>query len=251
MPKSNQTIINEAREYLDGLMLGDGHILYSNGSISATAYQQSCKYKNWLDIISKDLYEYGIINTVDNGKLRTGGKNAKDGSMTYRLWTNNYIEFKEMHDRWYKKDYNVDEYPTTRWHLDERSGEYYAWKKIVPKDICLSPACVANWYLGDGTVSQKKDYSKLFKKLYNNGYQLIISTDDFIRKDTIFLADLLSEVLGISCGVQKNGRIGIYSKTGISIFLNYIRNYKIDCYSKKFPDNLLGELYLPHESVRR
>ena len=222
---SNPAILNEARDYLDGLMLGDGHIPPVKKS-GTSRYEQDCEHKNWLDKISEDLYEYGIECGVDNGILRTGGFCPEDGSITYNLWTRNYIEFKEMHDRWYRKDYNVDECPTTRWHLDE-NREYYIWQKIIPKDICLSPACVANLYIGDGSIPK-------FKHLYK--YNISLSTDGFWKKDTIFLADLMSEVLDIKYGITDAGKILISNKSDIITFLNYISNYIVNCYNYKFPE---------------
>ncbi len=222
--KSNPAILNEARDYLDGLVLSDGNI---NCKTNKTGYyRQGCKYKVWLDLISRDLYEYGVECMVDNEKLRTHKKfSVIGGSIECNLWTRSYIEFKEMHDRWYQKDYNIDEYPTTRWHLDEESEEYYILQKIVPNDINLSPECVANWYLGDGHLHKYK---------YCNGYQIILATNGFLRDDTIFLSELLFENFSIKCSVDTAGRIGIYNKFGVSTFLNYIKDYKVDCYSKKF-----------------
>ncbi len=229
--KSNPIILNEARDYISGLMLGDGNIYCANSKTGH--YQHGCKYKNWLDIISEDLYEYGIECGVDNGRLITGGFCPDGGSIAYNLWTYCYIEFKEMHDRFYIKWYDIDKYPKKNWHKDE-DGEYFIWKKIVPKDICLSPECVANWYLGDGSTH---------KYTYQKGYQTLLSTDGFLKEDTMLLADLLSEVLDIKCSVDKAGRVGIYNQVDVSTFLNYAKNYKVDCYSKKFPEDAMRKYY--------
>ncbi len=223
---SNPAILNEARDYLDGLVLGDGHIHYPRGKRKTSFYTHSCEYKNWLDIINEDLYEYGIECGIDNGQLYTGGFNAEGGSIAFQLWTRHYIEFKEMHDRWYKPWYDIDNYPMIRWHKDEY-GEYFIWQKVIPKDICLSSDCIANWYLGDGGIIKHK---------HCNGYHIRLATNDFLREDIIFLADLLSKVLNIKCGMTKAGEIGIYTQADINTFLNYIKEYKIDCYGYKFPE---------------
>ena len=108
-----------------------------------------------LDIVNRELGEYGIKSKVDNGQLRTGGYNPEDGSVEYHLWTLSYVEFREMHDRFYRKWYDIDTYSKRYWHED-KYGDWYVWRKIVPRDVCLSPVCVANWYKGDGSISDRK-----------------------------------------------------------------------------------------------
>ena len=225
---SNPAILNEAREYLDGLMLSDGHIppvKYGGTGL----YRQSCEHKSWLDKINEDLYEYGIECRVDDGRLITGGFSPEGGSIAYSLRTRYYVEFKEMHDKWYIKWYDIDNYNKHFWRKD-KDGEYFIWQKIVPRDICLSPVCLANEYFGDGWTS---------KQTHHNGYHTVLATNGYLREDTLFLADLLSETLNIKCGVNKAGAIGIYTQTDISTFLNYIKDYRVDCYSKKFPEEAM------------
>lgn len=225
---SNPAILNEARDYLDGLILGDGNIHHPRGRGKTSYYQHKCKYKNWLDKIDDDLYEYGIECGVSNERLHTGGFCSESGSILFYLWTHSYTEFKKMHDRFYIKWYDIDDYPETRWHEDKDSkGDWYIWQKIVPKDICLTPVCIANWYLGDGGT---------YKHTYENGYYTRLSTDGFLKEDTIFLVDLLSKLFDIKCSITKQGVIQISTQADISTFLNYIKNYKVDCYNYKFPD---------------
>lgn len=224
---SNPAILNEARGYLDGLVLSDGNINCRN--IKTGYYRQGCKEKGWLDKISDDLSKYEIECIVTNGQLRVDGFSAKGGSMMYDLSTRRYIEFKEIHDRFYVKWYELGKHPKRNWHRDE-DGEYYIWQKIVPKDICLSSVCLANEYLGDGSC---------VKHSRQRGYKISLSTEGFLREDTIFLTDLLSEVLDIKCGINKAGVIGIYTQADISTFLNYIKDYKTDCYNYKFPENAM------------
>lgn len=230
--QSNPAILKEARDYLDGLMLGDGHIICKNSKTGY--YQQSCKHKNWLDKIDDDLYEYGIECGVSNGRIQFGGFNAKSGSIEYTLHTRSYIEFKKLRDRFYIKWYDIDNYNESLWHLDKESGEYFIWQKIIPEDICLSPGCLANEYLGDGSI---------YKHKHQNGYCIHLSTDGFLRKDVVFLSCLLAETLDIKCGIDKAGQIGIHTQADISTFINYIKDYKVDCYAYKFPDSLIDGIY--------
>ena len=226
--KSNQAILNELRGYIDGLMLSDGSIV--NGGIShAYAYSHGCKYKSWLDKISDDLSKYNVESNVSNGKLVYGFK--KGGSIRYLLWTRRYTEFKVMYNRWYKKWYDIDNYSEILWHEDEKSiGDFYIWKKTIPKDIFLTPVCVANWYLGDGNIKVK------------DGYTLTIATMGFLREDISYLQELLLDVLDIEFNIEKRGILGIYNYHDISVFLNYIKNYRVNCYDYKFPERLLSKL---------
>lgn len=228
--KSNSAILNEARDYIDGLMLSDGHVHCANNMTGY--YHQLCKEKSWLDKISEDLYEYGIESTVNNGRLITGKWQPKDGSIAYSLQTFSYVEFKEIRDRWYKPWYNIDNYSKHYWHEDE-AGEYFIWQKVIPRDICLSPVCLANEYLGDGSIT---------KKIYRNGYQTQLATNGYSREDVDFLSELLSKVLDIKCGVNKRKVIQISTQDNIKTFINYIKEYKVDCYSHKFPDNIVNSI---------
>ena len=228
--KSNPLILNETRDYLDGLMISDGHIHCANSMTGY--YHQLCKEKKWLDKINEDLYEYGVESKVNNGRLCIGDWQPDGGSLSYSIQTCSYIEFNEVHDRWYKPWYDIDNYSKYFWHKDE-DGEYFIWQKVVPKDICLSPECVANWYLGDGSTT---------KKTYRDGYQTQLATNGFLREDVEFLLELLSEVLDIKCGVNKRKVIQISSQANIITFLNYIKDYEVDCYAYKFPDKLMNNI---------
>ena len=210
---SNQAILNKARDYIDGLMLSDGCVMRTN---KTGYYKQVCEHDEWLKVISYNLNNHKIKNII---RTRTGG--FKKNKLYYNLVTSSYIEFKEMHDRWYKKDYNVDEYPIIRWHWDKEKEEWFAWKKIIPKDICLNPECVANEYLGDGSKAKRNNHIRL-------------ATNGFSRDDTIFLSELLSETLDINCWVSGSGVINITNNKGITTFLEYIKDYKTNCYLYKF-----------------
>ena len=226
--KSNPAILNEARDYFDGLLLSDGSIPYNKG-IETNRYAQSCKYRLWLDIISEYLYEYGIESSVsDTFQVN----NFTDGTIGFFIQTYSYIEIRDMRKRWYLKWYDIDNYPKRLWAKD-KNEEYFIWKKIVPKDICLSPICVANWYLGDGWITNSK-----YK--YNTYYHIGLETEGFLGDDILFLSDMLSEVLDIKCHIEKNNTINISDKDGVSTFIKYIKDcYIPSCYLKKFPRELI------------
>ena len=131
----------------------------------------------------------------------------------YRLATKFYVEFGKLRDKWYPEG-----------------------KKIVPDDIELTPECVANWYLGDGSITQNKT-TKCF--------QLRLSTNGFSSDEVIFLSDLLNDTLDIHSrfyvhsAENKGLVIHILRRRDVEIFLNYIRDFWISCYAHKFPVDLL------------
>ncbi len=225
---SNPAILNEARDYLDGLLISDGNITIDKRNISNTtaSYHQDCKHQEWLNKIKDDFFKYNIKSKVNNGRIRTGGLNnmkvpqafKPEGYLIYRIDTPYYLELRNVYKRWYKLTY----------YEDEDGYEYTKYKKIVPRDINMTPAFCGNWYLGDRYLHKQPE--------------IILSTTGFIIDDVIFLCDLLSKTLDIKCNITKHRNIIISKKHMVYIFLDYIRNYKINCYSYKFPDNIMYEI---------
>lgn len=115
------------------------------------------------------------------------------------------------------------------WFRDSDSDEYYVYKKIIPKDICLTPGCVANWYMGDGNISKSRN-------------QINLATTGFLKDDVVFISDLLSEVVGVNCFVTKKNCIELYNKYNVSTFLNYIKVYRVNCYDYKFPVRMMNNV---------
>lgn len=222
--KSEKNITSIALNYIDGLVLSDGHI---HKGIKTGQYMQKCKHKEWLDKIKGDLYSFSIESNVNNGKLMHGGffnglNKPEISGFNYSLWTKSYIEFKELRERWYKE-----------WYLDLDDGTRIITQKIVPKDICLNQECVANWYLGDGSII----------KHYCDSYRIEIATMCFKKEEVVFLSETLNNVLEINSYVDKRNAIYIGKLKDIISFIEYIKDYKVDCYSYKFPDRIMEEIY--------
>lgn len=209
----------------DGLMLGDGCITKCRKSINYH-YSQRCKYHEWLDNI-EHLFAINRLNThIDKHNIN----NNFGTSILYHLWSHNSLFFTEQHNRWYKKWYDIDKYPTRLWHQDE-DKEWFVWKKIVPKDIKLTPVCVLNWYLGDGSIS---------KHALGNGYSLKLSTHSFTKEDVKYLEFVLNDQV-VDCAYissyENSYFINITKKLGIIAFLSYIKDLKKpSCYNYKFPE---------------
>lgn len=182
--------LNAIRSYIDGLLLSDGNICTS--SKFSGMYRQICKHKEWLDAISKKFHEHGIKNTVS--------KTIINGRRYYRLFTLSYPEFKTLHSLWYLNKI-----------------------KVIPRDIELTPGCLANWYLGDGYLLPCG--------------AIRIGKVGFSQEDSEFLIKKLNQELSIDSRKHKPRSIYIPQRDAL-VFLKYIEDFKIPCYSYKWAHKL-------------
>ncbi len=209
---------------LGGLLLGDGGISKQN------FYTQSSISIEWLEDISYWFRYNGFNSNIY--PLRKFGFNM---SQLYKLYTSVSPIFEEQRKRWYKHYYVIDGYPEKLWHEDE-DGEYFIWHKIIPFDIFLTPECVANWYMGDGSI---------YKRKLQNSYVLSLATDSFTKKEVNFLVDLLNEQITDNFylkkkRLRKSGEqsyiIQLTKRENISEFIEYIRPCVVSCFDYKIPD---------------
>ena len=219
-------ITDSFMESFDGLMLGDGCVskskVYKN-----YRYTQDCKYHEWLDCIKNLFFTNGFKSDI----YVTKAYGDRKPNSSYNLNSSSIGFFTEQHKRWYIKDYNIDEYPTRLWHLDEDTGEYFAWHKTIPIDIILTPECVLNWYLGDGG---------LYKQTYRKSYFIQIATCGFTEREVEHLIFLLNDQV-VDCAhyIRSSNTIQISKKSGVNMFLDYLGNLnKPNCYAYKFQDKL-------------
>lgn len=89
-----------------------------------------------------------------------------------------------------------------RWYLNR--------KKIVPKDICLSPISCYWWFIGDG---------------YNSGGNVYLCTDCFTKKEVKFLINKLYKI-GFKCNVTTNKRIRFFKEDSLN-FLNWLKENNV------------------------
>lgn len=171
--RSNQiprTITQNQKEFLDGLMLGDGGIIWSKTAayprLSVMRQLQDKDYLLWQYDLFKDFYgtppKYfkSYHNKVD--KYYEGFScRTKSGKI-----------FSDYYNKWYPNG-----------------------KKIVPRDLVLTPLTLLIWFLDDGSVIKPSEH----------GLQIKFSTDGFPEEDTRFLAQLLSSFINDEVKVYKNG----------------------------------------------
>lgn len=201
---------NELLQYIDGLMLGDGCILKrkTKGTIEIR-YQQSFahRYKEWAQKIQSDFDEFGI-------DTRLAPIITKIKDKEYKGW---YLRT--------RGDANKNIFPTLwkRWHNDRMivRGNKIVELKTVPFDInLLPPQLLALWYLGDG------NYDKANRRC-------ILATGGFTNEEVLMLCRKLSRTLLIKTRVDTRNCICMTISASL-VFLDYIRDYKLDCFSYKW-----------------
>ena len=175
----------EQEEFLNGLMLGDGCVQYSDKIRKEKANPRLClirqgkdiEYLYWQYSLFKDFHLTAprLYNYYDERTCKTytrGSLNARSGSV-----------FKKIHEKWYLGN-----------------------KKIVPKDLKLTPLTLLIWFLDDGCICFANE-----KKLY-----VKFSTDGFTKEEVEFLVALLNSYFST-----------IVNVTGKKFHLNYNGSYPI------------------------
>lgn len=179
-------VTNRLKGYLDGLLLGDG-------SINQKAYYRQSfglNQEEWALKIKNDLGEFGISSSIKGPYRR----------QKIELISRIHPIFKDFRERWYKNG-----------------------RKIIPRDINLSPITIVNWYLSDGKLD-KDD-------------MIILYTESFSKEDVEWLSSCLNKATGIVSYPHKNERKHWIIKVRAAeseIFLNYIKESKIRCFNYKF-----------------
>lgn len=167
-----QTLTYEQKQFLNGLMLGDGSIVYptKNGSLfprlTITRKSTDIEYLNWQYNFFKEFYN----NTP---KLRSAyDKRTEKIYYSCNIQTKSGQIFKDYHNKWYLNG-----------------------KKIVPRDLVLTPLTLLIWFLDDGCITTSS----------KNALTMKLSTDGFLKDDVSFLAQLLSDFIGKKINIYKNG----------------------------------------------
>lgn len=164
---------SEQVEIINGLMLGDGCISYPR---STSKYPRLTNVRKASDIE----YLKWQCEKLQCFYSATPKLYSKLDIRTQKTYNSCYVSsrsapaFKEFYGKWYP------------------SG-----KKIVPRDLVLTPLTIAIWFCDDGHMRFSNDLEKvIFVKF---------STDGFTKTDTEFLASLLSNKYSEYFGVYRNG----------------------------------------------
>jgi hypothetical protein len=173
--KSNQIpeiLSEEQQQILNGLMLGDGSIVFPHKKrsghprLSITRQIQDKDYLFWQYEIFKNFYGTPPkYNKFYHNKVDKYYENFACRTKTGQVFTDYY----------------------NKWYLNK--------KKIVPQDLELTPLTILIWFLDDGCVVKSSE----------NGLTIKFSTDGFTKSDTNHLAVLLESFIHEKINVYKNG----------------------------------------------
>lgn len=172
-PKYNKTLGNhfqwndELRSLIDGLLLGDASLHQTSSVAASLVISVVSRNADWMEHLSQLFTKHGIKTIIseipgntsirDSGILkgRTIKSNPKVG-----LRTISYRTLMPERQRWYPNH-----------------------TKIIPKDLNLSPLSIAQWYMGDGCLTNKREK-----------FRIKFSTDGFNEEDVSFLRDQIEEL---------------------------------------------------------
>jgi hypothetical protein len=167
-------VSNRQKEILIGSILGDAYIT-ERGQIQI---EQSADQKEYLAWKKKELETISYKN----------------------------ISFVKRFDKRYQKENYSFRFWTRQFFQDWRTKFYSNKKKVVPRDIQLTPLILAVWYMDDGCYSDNK---------------CVIATDGFSSNDIAFLRELLYVTYGIESSLKNSSKL-LISNISIENFFSII-----------------------------
>ena len=177
------SLSKKQKEILEGLILSDFHISKHSKKSEQARVSFGFKYKEFAEEIIKELIDLDFPPIYQDKKTNCFHSKSKS-----------FVEIGDFHKRWYKDG-----------------------KKIIPKDLKLTPEVCYWWYLGDGSIVD---------------YGIKLSTDGFDLKFVKFLVRSLNDIGFQSTYIESN-RIRIKSES-VDDFLNYIGKCRVSCYKYKW-----------------
>lgn len=191
-------------EWIDGFLLGDGgirftnkYIVENNGEYPYSRFHIGSIHKEWAEYGISKFTPYHIRETQKADDICERRPNP-----LYSCKTLGHNDIKVQAERWY---------PPPK------------FKKIVPKDVRITPTSVMLWYLGDGTLI--------------NHHNLSLATCGFSEDEinNILIAKL--EDLGIHSTIRrwKHYCYLVIRRNSIGKFFDFIGHKSpISCYDYKF-----------------
>lgn len=184
----------KAIEWINGELLGDGYL--RSDTIYSARFAYTSKYLEYIQYVSNTLKSFGIERA---GKIRKE-YNKNQGNISYRYHSILYEELYLIYKQWYPEG-----------------------KKIIPKDIKLTPITLRQHYIGDGCLQHSKRIMK-FIALHTNGFK---------PSDVEWFKNKLTKMGFKSTRRLSDNAIGI-SAYSTEDFLNYIGKCPVKCYEYKW-----------------
>ena len=187
----------KAIEWIEGELLGDG-CLYSQSKYSAF-FSYSSKHWEYIHYVSDILKSFGIEQIRKIYKYRTND-NVTLFPNEFHYQSRSYEELKLIRNKWYPDG-----------------------KKIVPKDLKLTPLTLRQEYIGDGCLHKPKDGNPC----------IILFTNGFSISDVEWLVEKLNKLNFKATRQSSNNSIHISTKSTPDFF-NYIGECPVKCYKYKW-----------------
>ena len=184
----------EAKEWIDGELLGDGCL--EPKSKYSVRFQYSSKYLEYIQYISDTLNSFGI---KQSGKIRIQ-YHKKMNCYSYHYISLSYPELLSIRKRWYPKG-----------------------KKIIPRDLKLTPLLLRQEMIGDGSLKHHKKSKS----------SIVLCTYGFLINDVKWLVLQLNKI-GFKSTRQPNNNIIHISSYSTKDFLSYIGECPVKCYNYKW-----------------
>jgi len=185
---------SEMIKWLNGELLGDGN-LYSRSSYSAN-FRYGSKYFEYCQYVSDTLKCFGIEQSGKINKRYHKDRNC----YSYFYQSRRYAELLPIRKQWYPEG-----------------------KKIIPKDLKLTPLTLRQHYIGDGSLVHPQK-----AKPY-----IVLSTCGFSISDVEWLISQLNE-LGFKATRMSSNNVIHISTYSAKAFLNYIGECLVECYQYKW-----------------
>ena len=186
---------HKAIEWINGEMLGDGSLRAQSKYSAHFAY--SSKFEEYINYISDTLNSFGINRS---GNIRSRRDKKFKNSIAYHYASLRYTELHTLYKKWYPNG-----------------------RKIVPKDIELSPIALRQFYIGDGSLGN-----------IQNKYSYIeLCTNGFPPEDVEFLVKKLKDI-GFKTTRQPRNNVIRISTYSTKDFLDYIGKCPVECYQYKW-----------------
>lgn len=187
----------EAIDWISGELLGDAS-LHSSSNWSA-GFSYASKYEEYINYISDTLKSFGIKRS---GKIckRYSADSKGNYHYSYNYSSLRYAELLTFYEKWYPNG-----------------------KKIIPKNLELTPLTLRQHYIGDGYLGHRKIYRPY----------ILLCTCGFSMPDVEWLTKQLIDLGFKATRWASNNSIGI-STHSVKDFLNYIGTCPVKCYQYKF-----------------
>ena len=184
----------EAINFINSELLGDGSL--SSHSVYSADFRYTSKHREYIQYILDTLKSFGIKIT---GKIYKQ-YHKKRNYFSYHYASLSYVELLPIRKCWYPNG-----------------------KKIIPKNLKLTPLILRQFYIGEGNLEHPQ----------NGRPRIRLATCGFSILDTERLVKQLNN-LGFKATRQLSRNIINISTYSTKDFLNYIGKCPVDCYQYKF-----------------